>query len=84
MEGTTLEAFPKLRLPKPPEEVAKDPDVQRTILAYWRGADELRVKMASNVPYVRGGGKAAPKPLHDAARPEERSGGGRDERRHDR
>ena len=43
MEGTTLSKFPKLKLHRPPE----------TIAAYWRGADELRVKLASDVPYAR-------------------------------
>ena len=53
MEGTTLSMFPKLKLHRPPEEIAGDPEVRRTILAYWRGADELRVKLASDVPYAR-------------------------------
>ena len=26
---------------------------KRQMLAYWRGGDELRVKMASEVPYTR-------------------------------
>ena len=80
MKGTDFEAFPKLKLPRPPEEVAKDPEVRRTILAYWRGADELRVEMASNVPYVRGSRPTAAKPTGDVARPEERADGGRDVR----
>ena len=54
IQGTELSDFPKLKLSRPPEEIAHDPEVQRTILAYWRGADELRLKMASKVPYVRG------------------------------
>lgn len=53
-EGTPLDEFPKLKLPRPPQEVANDAEVRRTILAYWRGADELRVEMASGVPYARG------------------------------
>lgn len=53
MEGTDLSAFPKLKLPRPPEGLEDDQDVRRTILAYWRGADELRVKMSSNAPFVR-------------------------------
>ena len=53
MKGTTLSKFPKLKLHRPPEEIAGDPEVRRTILAYWRGADELRVKLASDVPYAR-------------------------------
>ena len=53
MEGTTLSKFPKLKLHRPPETIAGDPEVRRTILAYWRGADELRVKLASDVPYAR-------------------------------
>lgn len=80
MKGTELGAFPKFRLPKPPEEVAKDPEVQRTILAYWRGADELRVKMASEVPYVRKGHTSAPKSSGSGGRPEERAESGREER----
>ncbi len=54
-QGTDLSKFPKLKLPRPPEEVANDKEVRRTILAYWRGADELRVEMASGVPYAREG-----------------------------
>ncbi len=53
MAGTELSKFPKLKLARPPKEVADDPEVRRTILAYWRGADELRVEMASHVPYAR-------------------------------
>lgn len=53
MAGTELRKFPKLKLARPPKEVANDPEVRRTILAYWRGADELRVEMASHVPYAR-------------------------------
>ena len=55
MKGTDLKEFPKFKVERPPEEVANDPEVKRTILAYWRGADELRTEMATNVPYVRGG-----------------------------
>ena len=64
IRGTELAEFPKLKLSRPPEEVARDPEVQRTILAYWRGADELRMQMASKVPYVRGtkGTKTASSP----------------------
>lgn len=53
MEGTALKDFPKLKFKRPPEEIANDPDVKRTILAYWRGGDELRVQMAAEVPYAR-------------------------------
>lgn len=35
-------AFPKLVFPKPPKDIADDSNVKREILAYWRGADELR------------------------------------------
>lgn len=77
LKGTNLEKFPKFKAEHPPEEVANDPEVKRAILAYWRGADELRTEMASNVPYVRGRGKTA----HGAAasnevqRPQEREAG---------
>lgn len=80
MEGTDLESFPRLKLPRPPKEVASDSDVRRTILAYWRGADELRVEMASNVPYVRNGKTTATNPSDDAPRREERGDGGREVR----
>lgn len=53
MRSTELSKFPKLKLSRPPQEVANDPEVQKTILAYWRGADELRVRLASKVPYAR-------------------------------
>lgn len=79
LRGTDLESFPKLKLPKPPEEVAGDAEVRRTILAYWRGADELRVEMAANVPYARGGKGAATKSSGDAVQNEERSDMGRTE-----
>lgn len=79
LKGTSLKKFPKFKVERPPEEVANDPEVKRAILAYWRGADELRTEMASNVPYVHGGGKTA----HGAAastdvqRPQEREAGER-------
>lgn len=79
LQGTDLESFPKLKLPKPPEEVAGDAEVRRTILAYWRGADELRVEMASNVPYVRGGKAPMPKVSGDAVQNGERADEGRAE-----
>lgn len=53
LEGTALAAFPKLELKRPPKEVVDDPEVKRLWLAYRRGADELRVEMASEVPYAR-------------------------------
>lgn len=53
MKGAPIKDIPKLKLKRPPEEIAKDPEVTRTVLAYWRGADELRVKLASDVPYAR-------------------------------
>lgn len=78
MMGTDLKEFPKFRVEKPPEEIANDPEVKRTILAYWRGADELRTEMAANVPYARG----SKTPTHDTSetngqRPQERESGER-------
>lgn len=55
MAGTRYEDFPKLKISRPPEAIASDAEVKRTILAYWRGADELRAKMASGRPTRRGG-----------------------------
>lgn len=45
--------IPKLKLHRPPTEISNDPEVKRTILAYWRGGDELRAKMASDAPRAR-------------------------------
>lgn len=59
LKGTKLSEFPKLKLKGVPDDLMSDPEVKRTVLAYWRGADELRVKMASEVPHARkksGGG----------------------------
>lgn len=84
MRGTDLEAFPKLKLPRPPEEVANDPEVRPHHPRLLAGADELRVEMASNVPYVHGSKPTAAKSTGDVARPEERSDGGRDVRGHNR
>lgn len=57
-EGSPMEEIPRLRLKRPPEEVANDPEVKRAILAYWRGADELRHRMASDAPFrSKGGGR---------------------------
>ena len=53
LEGIPLSDFPKLKLKRPPAEIATDDEVKRALLAYWRGADELRVEMASQVPYAR-------------------------------
>ena len=83
LQGTVLESFPKLKLPKPPKEGADDAEVRRTILAYWRGADELRVEMASNVPYARGGKASAPK-ASEAVQQSERTDEGRTEPTHRR
>lgn len=75
MEGTELKDFPKFRHQKPPEEIAGDSEVKRTVLAYWRGADELRVKMASAVPYARktsgkagGSGTQPSRPVRESGR----------------
>lgn len=40
--ATTTGSIPELRLPRPPAEIANDPEVNRRLLAYWRGADELK------------------------------------------
>ena len=50
MKGRTLEEIPKLRLRRPPEDIANDSEVRRDLLAYWRGADELRAEMAADTP----------------------------------
>lgn len=47
-------AFPKLAFPKPPKDIADDSNVKREILAYWRGADELRRARSSKKTGSRG------------------------------
>lgn len=49
-KGLPMREIPRLKLRRPPKEIAGDPEIERTILAYWRGADELRHKMASDAP----------------------------------
>lgn len=78
MRGTELSKFPKLKLSRPPQEVANDPDVQKTILAYWRGADELRVRLASKVPYARKPKSVAGTSSSDGQRSTERQTGERE------
>lgn len=72
IEGTDVSVFPRFKLERPPKEVTDDFDVERTILAYWRGADELRMKMASSVPIARkpasGGGGSQGSQAHVAER----------------
>ena len=53
MQGAPLNEIPKFKLKRPPAEVANDPEVRRLVMAYWRGGDELRAKMASNVPRAK-------------------------------
>ena len=43
-DGKTTD-IPKFSLPKPPKEIANDQQVKKDILAYWRGADELRQRL---------------------------------------
>lgn len=52
MEGKPLAEIPKLKLPRPSEEIAGDAEVKRLLLAIWRGADELRVK-TSGQPFPK-------------------------------
>lgn len=49
MEGNPLTEIPKLRLPRPADEIAGDAEVKRLLLAIWRGADELRLKTSGQV-----------------------------------
>lgn len=59
LKGVDLSEFPKFRVDRPDERIAQDEQVKRALLAYWRGADELRYKLASNVPYSRKNQKSA-------------------------
>lgn len=45
-----VDTFPKLTLPKPPTDIANDSAVKREILAYWRGADELKKELSPTTP----------------------------------
>ena len=53
MGDAPMSDIPKLKLHRPPAGISDDPEVKRTILAYWRGGDELRAKMASDAPRSR-------------------------------
>lgn len=48
-EGKALAEIPKLKLPRPSEEIASDTEVKRLLLAIWRGADELRLNTSGTV-----------------------------------
>ena len=43
-----LNDLPKLKLPKPPQELERDQDTKRTILSVWRRADQLRYELSSD------------------------------------
>ncbi|MEW4402887.1 relaxase/mobilization nuclease domain-containing protein [Enterococcus sp. AN402] len=53
IHGEALEDFPKFTLPRPSAEITNDTEVKRRILAYWRGADELRMSLSSNVRFEK-------------------------------
>ena len=53
MAGAPYADLPRLGLARPPKEIERDPEVRDTILAYWRGGDELRRKLACDVPRGR-------------------------------
>lgn len=53
MAGAPYAELPRLGLARPPKEIERDPEVRDTILAYWRGGDELRHKLACDVPRGR-------------------------------
>lgn len=53
MAGKPYAELPRFGLARPPKEIERDPEVRRTILAYWRGGDELRHKLACDVPRGR-------------------------------
>ncbi|HEL1253894.1 TPA: relaxase/mobilization nuclease domain-containing protein [Streptococcus equi subsp. zooepidemicus] len=48
-----VDAFPKLSFPKPPKDIANDSAVRRELLAYWRGADELKKELSPTTPQHR-------------------------------
>lgn len=55
-EGTPLGEFPKLKLPRPPKDVAGDREVRQAYLMCRYKADDLRLGLASGVPKKKGGG----------------------------
>ena len=80
----THAAVPKLELKRPPKEVVDDPEVKRLWLAYRRGADELRVEMASEVPYARKPKKGGGTNGYGGQPSREAPSMGKDERGHER
>lgn len=56
MEGLKIDEIPKLRLSRPAPEIARDSEVKRMLLAFWRGADELRLKTSSTVVQAKASG----------------------------
>ena len=59
MRGRRMEEIPKLKLPRPPKEVAKDGDVQTRVLASLRMAEEWRATAARDAPSVAPQGQKA-------------------------
>lgn len=48
-----LKDLPKFKIPTPPKTLSNDQEVKKKILAYWRGADELRMTRVSDAPQNR-------------------------------
>lgn len=68
MKGRPLAEIPKLKLKRPSADISTDEEIRRTVMAYWRGADELRVEVA--------GGVARAKKITDSMAEHQGSGNG--------
>ncbi|WP_172623366.1 relaxase/mobilization nuclease domain-containing protein [Arabiibacter massiliensis] len=87
LEGTRFDAFPRIKMPRVPEALARDAEVKRKALSYVYKGDELRLKLASNVPRASRGrpsgtvgspGQSAPNVSREE--PQRGNRGGRGER----
>lgn len=65
-KGTSYDTFPRLKLPRPPVDLLKDPETQATILSYIRKADTLRLKLAHGAPVKINQQKHASDPIQMA------------------
>lgn len=84
MEGARFADFPKFKIPRPPEALAKDMALKREALSYVYKGDELRARLATGVPGARKGAGAggsagrqeqAQRPSREEPQRSERRGG---------
>ncbi|MDR6939230.1 relaxase/mobilization nuclease domain-containing protein [Arcanobacterium hippocoleae] len=56
-DGKNIDKIPQFSLPKPPTEIANDQQIKKYILAYWRGADELRTSLTGTPHKIKLSGR---------------------------